>query len=76
VQGVIADVIKRVEESLGLELPYPTEQVAVGLSASINGLAFERVPDAGSVPDELFAFMVSSLATAIFAAATPRPARR
>lgn len=72
VQGVIADVIGRVEESLGLELPYPTEQIAVGLSAAINGLAFERVADSGAVPDDLFAFMISSLATAIFAAATPR----
>jgi AcrR family transcriptional regulator len=74
VQGVIADVIGRVEEGLGLQLPYPTEQVAVGLSAAINGLAFERVADPGAVPDDLFAFMVSSLATAVFAAATPRPA--
>jgi AcrR family transcriptional regulator len=29
--------------------------------------------DPGAVPDELFAFLDSSLATAIFAAATPRP---
>jgi AcrR family transcriptional regulator len=73
VQDVIAAVIERVAIELDLDLPYPPDQVAVGLSAAINGLAFERVADPGTVPDDLFAFMVSSMATAVFAAATPRP---
>ncbi len=72
VQNTIADVIGRAADTLDLQLPYPAEQLAVGLGAAINGLAFERVADPGVVPDELFSFMVSALATAIFAAATPR----
>jgi len=72
VQEVIAQVIQRAADALDVEFPYPAEQLAVGLSAAINGLAFERAADPGLVPDDVFAVMVSALLTAIFSAATPK----
>jgi hypothetical protein len=75
VQEVIARVIQRTADALDLELPYPAEQLAVGVSAAINGLAFERVADPGVVPDRVFAHMVAALMAGIFSAATPKDAR-
>ena len=75
VQDVIAQVLERAAEARGVEFPYPTEQLAIGLSAAINGLAFERAADPGAVPDEVFALMVSALTTAIFSTATPKGSR-
>jgi len=75
VQEVIAKVIQRAADALDLELPYPAEQLAVGVSAAINGLAFERVADPGVVPDQVFAHIVSALMTGIFSTATPRGGR-
>src|SRR5205807_4125098 len=59
IQGVLAEMIERQCEELGVQIPIAAEQVAVALSALINGLAFERVIDPDSVPDELFGLIVS-----------------
>jgi AcrR family transcriptional regulator len=61
IQKVIAEAIERQSASLGLQLPMPAEQIAVGVGALINGMAFERVIDPGSVSDELFGLIVSRL---------------
>lgn len=59
--AVIASAVERQTAAAGIELPLPPEQVAVGIGALINGLAFERVLDPDSVPDELFGFLLSRL---------------
>jgi hypothetical protein len=46
---------------LGIEPPMPPEQVALAIAAIVDGLAFERVVDPASVPDELFGRFVSGL---------------
>jgi AcrR family transcriptional regulator len=59
--AIIASAVKRQTAAVGVELPLPPEQVAVGIGALINGLAFERVLDPDSVPDELFGLLLSRL---------------
>jgi AcrR family transcriptional regulator len=58
---IIAEAIERQTAEAGVELPLSAEQVAVGIGALVNGLAFERVLDPGSVPDELFGLILSRL---------------
>jgi AcrR family transcriptional regulator len=58
---IIAEAIESQTAAAGVTLPLPTEQVAVGIGALINGLAFERVLDPSSVPDDLFGLIVSRL---------------
>jgi AcrR family transcriptional regulator len=58
---IIAEAVERQTAEAGVELPLPAEQVAVGIGALINGLAFERVLDPDSVPDELFGLILSRL---------------
>jgi AcrR family transcriptional regulator len=58
---VIAEAIERQTAAAGVELPLPAEQVAVGIGALVNGLAFERVLDPNSVPDDLFGLILSRL---------------
>lgn len=61
VHGVIADGLRREAERYGLDLPVPAEQLAVAFEALMNGLAFNRVLDPGSVPDGLFGLAMSRL---------------
>lgn len=68
VQGAIAHGLQERAAASSFELPLPAEQIAVGIGALINGLAFERVIDPESVPDELFGLMLSRLITALFSA--------
>jgi AcrR family transcriptional regulator len=58
---IIAEAVERQTAEAGVELPLPAEQVAVGIGALINGLAFERVLDPDSVPDDLFGLILSRL---------------
>ena len=58
---IITEAIERQTAAAGVELPLPAEQVAIGIGALVNGLAFERILDPDSVPDELFGLIVSRL---------------
>ncbi|HWW66357.1 MAG TPA: TetR family transcriptional regulator C-terminal domain-containing protein [Solirubrobacterales bacterium] len=58
---IIAEAVERQTAAAGVELPLPAAQIAVGIGALVNGLAFERVLDPDSVPDELFGLIVSRL---------------
>lgn len=58
---IIAEAVASQTAAAGVELPLPAEQVAVGIGALINGLAFERTLDPDSVPDELFGLILSRL---------------
>ncbi len=60
-QDIIAAAVKRQMDQAGIELSLPAEQIAVGIGALINGLAFERALDPDSVPDELFGLILSRL---------------
>jgi AcrR family transcriptional regulator len=58
---IIATAVERQTAAAGVQLPLPAEQVAVGIGALINGLAFERTLDPDSVPDDLFGLILSRL---------------
>src|SRR5215208_732173 len=64
VRGVVAEALQRVADQQGRELRYPADQLAAAVSAAINGLAFERVADPQAIPDELFAWVLATLAGA------------
>lgn len=68
---IIAEAIRRQTASAGVELPLPPEQVAVGIGALVNGLAFERVLDPDSVPDELFGLILSRLVVGLLSDVGP-----
>jgi hypothetical protein len=61
VRLTLAEGIERRSAEAGVELPLPAERLAVGISALINGLAFERVIEPEAVTDELFGLLVSRL---------------
>ncbi len=61
IQELIAEGIERRCAELGIEIPMAAEQLAVGVGALINGLAFERAIDPESVSEELFGLIVSRL---------------
>jgi AcrR family transcriptional regulator len=64
---IIAEAVESQTAAAGVELPLPAEQVAVGIGALINGLAFERTLDPASVPDELFGLILSRLIVGLLA---------
>lgn len=59
VQRALADAIERRAGGLGVELPIPAEQVAIGMNALMNGLALERVGDDEAIPDGLAGLLMS-----------------
>lgn len=67
---LIAEAVESQTKAAGVELPLSSEQVAVGIGALVNGLAFERVIDPDSVPDELFGLIISRLVIGLL---TPLP---
>ncbi len=67
----IADAVADQSKAAAVKLPLPPGRVAVGISALINGLAFERVLDPESVPDELFGLILSSLIVGLLAHQLP-----
>lgn len=67
VQRALADRIEHRAGSLGVELPIPVEQVAIGMNALMNGLALERVADEDAVPDGLAGLLMSRFLLGILA---------
>jgi AcrR family transcriptional regulator len=68
VRGALAETLERVAAELGFELRFPAPVLATAMSASINGLAFERAADPEAIPDDVFAeFITAVLGCAIAA---------
>ncbi|HEX8083368.1 MAG TPA: TetR/AcrR family transcriptional regulator [Solirubrobacteraceae bacterium] len=59
VQTAIAEGIEQRAKTYGVELPIPAKQIALGLNALMNGLAFERIADRRAVPNGLAGFLIS-----------------
>jgi len=57
----LADTLERVAQEHGFELRFPAPALATAISASINGLAFERAADSDALPDEVFAEFVTAV---------------
>jgi AcrR family transcriptional regulator len=68
IRDALADTLERVAKQLGFELRFPAPALATAISASLNGLAFERAADPEALPDEVFAeFITAVLGCAISA---------
>lgn len=61
VQGAFAELLEAVAEHEELALTFPADQLAAALGAVINGLAFERVADPGSLTDEVAGYAIWTL---------------
>jgi AcrR family transcriptional regulator len=73
IQAVIAEAIESQSAALGVRLSMAAEEIAVGVGALINGLAFERAIDPDSVSDELFGLIISRLIAGLLKPATDLP---
>lgn len=68
IRDALADTLQRVAQELGFELRFPAPALATAITASLNGLAFERAADPDALPDEVFAeFITAVLGCAISA---------
>jgi AcrR family transcriptional regulator len=61
VRDALADTLERVAAQLGFRLRFPAPQLAAAISATLNGLAFERAADPDALPDEVFAEFISAI---------------
>ena len=72
VQAAIAEGFEARAQEYGVDLPIPAAQIALGLNALMNGLAFERVADRRAVPAGLAGFLISRYLVAVLADAENR----
>ena len=61
VRDALAETLERVASQLGFQLRFPAEHLATAISATLNGLAFERAADPDAIPDEVFAEFISAI---------------
>lgn len=66
VQGALASALETRATALGISLPLPAEQLAVGIAAMMNGLAFEQVAEPEAVPPTLPGFLLARLVLGMF----------
>lgn len=73
VQAAIAEGFEQRAQEYGVELPIPAAQIALGLNALMNGLAFERVVDESAVPDGLAGFLIARYLVGVLSSAAQPP---
>jgi AcrR family transcriptional regulator len=61
VRDALADTLERVATQLGFRLRFPAPALATAISATLNGLAFERAADPDAIPDEVFAEFIAAI---------------
>jgi AcrR family transcriptional regulator len=61
VQDALAETLDRLAAQLGFELRFPAPMLATAISATLNGLAFERAADPGSISDEVLGEFVAAI---------------
>lgn len=61
VRDALADMLERVATQLGVRLRFPAPALATAISATLNGLAFERAADPDAIPDEVFAEFIGAI---------------
>src|SRR5438034_4344837 len=59
VSDALAETLERVAAQMGFRLRFPAPVLATAISATLNGLAFERAADPDAIPDEVFAEFIS-----------------
>jgi AcrR family transcriptional regulator len=61
VQDALAETLGRLASQLGFELRFPAPMLATAISATLNGLAFERAADPGAISDEVLGEFVAAI---------------
>jgi AcrR family transcriptional regulator len=61
VQDALAETLERLAAQLGFELRFPAPMLATAISATLNGLAFERAADPGAISDEVLGEFVAAI---------------
>jgi len=61
VQDALAKTLDRLAAQLGFELRFPAPMLATAISATLNGLAFERAADPGAISDEVLGEFVAAI---------------
>ena len=61
IRDALAETLERVAAKQGFELRFPAPVLATAISASLNGLAFERAADPEALPDAVFAEFVTAV---------------
>jgi AcrR family transcriptional regulator len=61
VQDALAETLDRLAAQLGFELRFPAPMLATAISATLNGLAFERAADPGAISDEVLGEFVAAI---------------
>jgi AcrR family transcriptional regulator len=61
VQDALAETLGRLAAQLGFELRFPAPMLATAISATLNGLAFERAADPGAISDEVLGEFVAAI---------------
>src|SRR5215216_6161594 len=59
VRDALADTLQRVAAQLGFQLRFPAPALATAISATLNGLAFERAADPDAIPHDVFAEFIA-----------------
>jgi AcrR family transcriptional regulator len=70
VRDALAETLERVAAQLGFQLRFPAPALATAISATLNGLAFERAADPDAIPEEVFAEFISAILACSVAAPT------
>jgi AcrR family transcriptional regulator len=72
VRDALADTLERVAAQLDFRLRFPAPALATAISATLNGLAFERAADPDAIPHDVFAeFIAAILACSVAAPEAP-----
>jgi AcrR family transcriptional regulator len=61
IRDALAETLERVATQLGFGLRFPAPALAAAISATLNGLAFERAADPDAIPDEVFAEFIAAI---------------
>jgi AcrR family transcriptional regulator len=61
VQDALAETLDRLAAQLGFELRFPAPMLATAISATLNGLAFERAANPGAISDEVLGEFVAAI---------------
>ena len=61
VQDALAETLDHLASQLGFELRFPAPMLATAISATLNGLAFERAANPGAISDEVLGEFVAAI---------------
>jgi AcrR family transcriptional regulator len=61
VSDALAETLERVAAQAGFRLRFPAPVLAIAISATLSGLAFERAANPDAIPDDVFEEFISAI---------------